>query len=276
MRTVYGFRHTVGTLATLCIVATASNSCGQNNSTTPELRSPGSSRLTVSQEKDLTSFYASRLFLTNHSATILSKIASTRANNPALRKFAANCLREHNKMAESLRPMVPSSVATMASHKASTASPNQIGRDLDDDNGLEDDDLWDDSTTSNTKTKQTIVSRVSYTEISDPVLRRVAGIERGVANTRLQEASAFMNRLRGQEFDMAFIHHNIASCENLLIELTAVSSIGSPDFQTLVGTANRMITTHLTAARELAESSVDNLELDELEGDEDWDEDDEG
>ena len=276
MKTVFCFRQAVGALATLCVVAIASDSSGQNNLTTPELNA-GGSRLNASQEKDLASFYASRLFLNNHSAMTLNKIASTRASSPALRKFASKCLLEHNHMAESLRSMVPSSVATMASHKPSTASPNQFGRDLDDDNGLEDDDLWDDDgTTSNAKTKQTIVSRVSYTEISDPALRRVADIERGASKTRLMEATASMSRLRGHEFDMAFIHHNIASCENLLIELKAVSSIGSRDFQTLVGTANRMITTHLTAARELAESSVDNLELDELEGDKDWDEDDDG
>ena len=111
------------------------------------------------------------------------------------------------------------------------------------------------------------------------MLNRIAGIEQGISNTRLSDASNHLKQLRGAEFDQAFLHHLVAGHQNLMVELKALDNVGSRDFQALVAKTNRLLASHVSSAQEITESINEDIEDEDLEDKEDrfeWDDDDDG
>jgi predicted outer membrane protein len=83
-------------------------------------------------------------------------------------------------------------------------------------------------------------------------------IDRQAAQIHLQAAKQLLGEYQGQDFDMGFLGMQIAAHTSLRAKLTAISDVGTPEFQQIVKAATSSVDQHLEMAKQLSERLEDD------------------
>lgn len=230
--------------------------------------------------REMVSYLAAKLYLTNQSQAELAAFAAQQANHEDVKKFAEQVRDDHQALNRQLKQAMPgmSTVDAVDSANESrqagnTAAMPQPRATVD--SGEATDVLPDGTADLNSPRTRTAgnsrpmpsaqdrgtegqMANSERRDILDGSAQKLLDLQRKAIETNHEMTQEMLSEKQGNEFDMCFVASQMGTKMWLHAELQALNGVGSQQFTEIVQQADSKVEQHLSTAKQLAEELKQN------------------
>jgi predicted outer membrane protein len=210
----------------------------------------GESTLTGDASREVEKFLASCLLLNNQAEVELSQLAAQRAENPQVKQFAQQMIKDHQQLIQQLQPLA--GMQTGATVRASRT----VGE-ADDPNRVRTGDAAADSATAGVDTQSPGATTTTRTDdrttagAPSAALQQLQQIERKIAERHKEATRSALEEKQGAEFDKAFVGCAIGAHMHMNAALEVIGQQGEGKLSQLAQQAQPTVQQHLDHAKQL-------------------------
>jgi len=211
----------------------------------------GESTLTGGVNKEVEKFLASCLLLNNKAEIELSELAAQRAQNPQVKEFAQQMIKDHQQMVQQLQPL-----AGMQTGATERTSRTVVGE-ADDPNRVRTGDTAADAATPGVDAQSPGATTTTRTDVRatggapNAAIQQLQQIDRQIAERHLEATRSALEEKQGAEFDKAFVGCAIGAHMHMNAALEVIGQQGEGKLSQLAQQAQPKVQQHLDHAKQL-------------------------
>ena len=226
-----------------------------NRATAPQLDAPalpgrqpytanyGGNQASEGQKSEVEKYFATCLLKNNQAEIEISQFAAQQSQNPKVKEFAEELVKDHQQVVKKLQPIAGNASAHSASNPsldaAATNDSNRIATDTTPTPG-----------SSGTNTAESLTAAHGSSNGND-ALMQVAQIEEKINDRCNQALREELQQKTGAEFDAAFLGAQIAGHMHLLAALEVIPQESQGQLKQIAEEAKPTVQKHLDKAKEL-------------------------